>query len=348
MSEFDGLFKTVEQKLTGTVEVVAQEKIHEINTAANDRVQEIMELLGTGAKLTVTQATKQKTIQGLKHKELPKLIQAVGQRLPLLVVGMAGTGKTHAAEQASEALGLKFYAMSVGAQTSKSDIIGYMNANGGYVQTLFRQAYEKGGVFLMDEIDAGNANVLIQVNSALANQYCAFPDKMVKRHKDFAFIATANTYGNGANRMYVGRNQLDAATLDRFTILNWPVDETLEKAIVQPYEFGLAWHKCIKAVREYAEKNQVRALVTPRSTVRGTILLDIGFEFREAVEASLLNAMPADKQTVIWELIQKTWKTPEPKPKKLRTAELIASVQTPEATDDDDKFPELIDIKLPF
>ena len=29
-------------------------------------------------------------------------------------------------------------------------------------------------------------------------------------------IATANTWGNGADRQYCGSNQLDAATLDRF------------------------------------------------------------------------------------------------------------------------------------
>lgn len=329
MSEFDGIFDAVEERLEKSVATVAADKILEIDVHADARIKEIDELLGAGAKLTVNTDGKEHTLEGLKHKQLQPLIKLVGQRLPALVVGMAGTGKTHAAEQAATALGLEFFAMSVGAQTSKSDIIGYMNANGGYVPTLFRKAYEEGGVFLMDEIDAGNANVLIQVNSALANNYCAFPDGMIKRHENFAFIATANTYGNGANRMYVGRNQLDAATLDRFTILNWMVDETLEAAIVKPYEYGERWHKCVLTVREYVDKQALRALITPRATVRGTVLLDIGYSFDDAIDAALVNGLPADKQQVIRDLIKKTWGKNYPKGwtnKAGRTKELAAAI----------------------
>lgn len=55
----------------------------------------------------------------------------------------------------------------------------------------------------------------------MANNVCAFPDKMVKKHKDFIVCASGNTYGTGADRKYVGRLEIDAATLDRFAFAAW-------------------------------------------------------------------------------------------------------------------------------
>lgn len=223
----DEIDKTVSDKIDSKI----SSEIPELKKLVKDAEKSIKE----NTPVKIEYDGKIHEVKGLRHKSLDNLIVMASQKIPVMLVGMAGTGKTHAASQVAEALGLKHYTMSVGAQTSKSDIIGYMHASGGYVPTLFRKAYEEGGVFLMDEIDAGNANVLIQVNAALSNGFCAFPDKMVERHKDFVFIASANTFGNGANRMYVGRNQLDAATLDRFAVLVWDVDEKLEDKMAESY-----------------------------------------------------------------------------------------------------------------
>lgn len=208
-------------------------------------------------------------VKGVKHMQLPSLINMVGAGLNVMLTGSAGSGKTHAATQVAEALGLKFYALSVGAQTSKSDIVGFIDAGGTYRTTPFRQAYEKGGVFVMDEIDAGNSNVLIQINSALSNGICSFPDKQVKAHKDFHFIATANTYGKGESMKYVGRNRLDAATLDRFTIIHWLIDERVERAIAGN---DTAMYKAITAARSYCERSEIDAMITPRTTQKAVAL----------------------------------------------------------------------------
>lgn len=208
-------------------------------------------------------------VKGVKHMQLPSLINMVGAGLNVMLTGSAGSGKTHAATQVAEALGVKFYALSVGAQTSKSDIVGFVDAGGTYRTTPFRQAYEKGGVFVMDEIDAGNSNVLIQINSALSNGICSFPDKQVKAHKDFHFIATANTYGKGESMKYVGRNRLDAATLDRFTIIHWNIDEKVERAIASD---DIAVYKAIAAARSYCERSEIDAMITPRTTQKAVAL----------------------------------------------------------------------------
>jgi MoxR-like ATPase len=219
---------------------------------------------------------------------------------------MAGTGKTFAGQQTAEALNLNFYAMSVGVQTSKSDIIGYQDASGRYVRTHFRDAYENGGVFLMDEIDAGNANVLIQINAALSNGMCAFPDGMVIQHEDFVFIASANTFGNGANRQYVGRNQLDAATLDRFTVIEWLIDDELESNLAIGLN-GKAWYMAVRAARDYVAEKNIRALISPRATLKGSTLLNSGQDIDEVILATMLGSVPEDKRGDVTEVAKKVF-----------------------------------------
>lgn len=266
-----------------------------IDGAVDEEMQELRDLAKKRQELEVKVGDKVNVVKGARHRQLETLITYAGLRLNSLLVGMAGTGKTFAAEQASEALGVPFYAMSVGAQTSKSDIIGYTDANGNYVRTHFRDAYEKGGVFLMDEIDAGNANVLIQVNAALANGYMSFPDAMVRKHQDFVFIASANTYGNGASRQYVGRNQLDAATLDRFAVIDWLIDDELESQLATG-KYGKAWYTAVRASRDFVKDKSIRALISPRATQKGSALLAAGVNVDEVISSVLLSSVPEDKK----------------------------------------------------
>ena len=266
-----------------------------IDEQVDGELAELREAVKSHRKLDITIGDEHHVLEGSTHKQLETLITYAALRLPVLLVGMAGTGKTHAGEQVSEALKVPFYAMSVGAQTSKSDIIGYMDANGRYVKTFFRDAYENGGVFLMDEIDAGNANVLIQVNAALSNGLCAFPDAMVRKHEDFIFVASANTYGNGASRQYVGRNQLDAATLDRFAIIDWKIDDELERSL-SVGTYGDAWYKAVVASRKFVADKGIRAVISPRATQKGSRLLASGVHVSEVISAVLLGSVPEDKR----------------------------------------------------
>lgn len=204
------------------------------------------------------------------------------------LVGDAGGGKSTIGAQIAQAMGLKFFANSTSETTSATDFLGYSNAIGEYVRTPFRDAYEHGGVFLLDEVDAGGASLVV-LNSALANDYCMFPDTMVKRHADFILISTANTFGHGGDRMYT-RNQLDGATLDRLWAVAFDYDECLEASLIgatwEPDVIDIArggimtdpneWFRRVRALRHAARELRERILITPRATIQGWRMMQAG------------------------------------------------------------------------
>lgn len=160
----------------------------------------------------------------IRHAQYPALLAALAGRNSTWLVGPKGTGKSTAAAHVAEDLGLKFYPISFGAQTSEAKLLGYKDATGKVVRTPLREAFEHGGVVLFDELDGASPGVLVVLNACLANDTVGFPDGPVKKHPNFVAIAGANTYGRGGNRAYNGRQQIDDATLDRFAFLKWDTD----------------------------------------------------------------------------------------------------------------------------
>lgn len=222
-----------------------------------------------------------------QHYSFEDLLLVVSTREPVLIVGGAGGGKTHSVSAVADALDLAFYAISVGAMTTKTDFLGYMDANGNYIPTLFRKALELGGVFLIDEMDAGNANVLTTINMAISNEFAAFPDGMVEVHRDFVVVAGANTYGNGGNTDYVGRNKLDAATLDRFLVMDWNYDEELELMLGGENR----WTRYVQKLRANLINAKGRYVISPRASIKGAKLLAKGMNIETVKKIAIFKGM---------------------------------------------------------
>lgn len=227
---------------------------------------------------------------GVQHYQYRQLLKYVQTKENIYLVGSAGSGKTTACQNIAKALGVPFY--FTGAISSEYKLTGFINAQGTIVSTEFRKAYEQGGLFLFDEIDASLPGAVLAFNAALANNFMDFPDKKVARHKDFYCIAAANTFGSGADRQYVGRNQLDAASLDRFIFLSWEIDEDLEREIAKNDE----WVTYVQRVRNSVAKHSLRVLVSPRASIKGAKLLAAGIAQNEVENAVLWNGL--DSNTV--------------------------------------------------
>jgi cobaltochelatase CobS len=212
-----------------------------------------------------------------------------------MLVGPPASGKTTAAEQVAQALGLPFY--TNGALTGAHELTGYKDAAGIYHTTPFRQAFEHGGVYLCDEIDGSHEAVPLLLNSALANGFMGFPDQAapVRAHPNFYFIGAANTYGRGADRLFVGRTQLDAATTDRLAMLDFDYDEALERSLAQDD----AWTSYVQAARAACSDLKIRHVISPRATYGGAIYRRTGMPFDLVCNLTIWKGLDRDQRARI-------------------------------------------------
>lgn len=275
-------------------------------------------------RVEVVQIDGSKRDVGVQHTHFDALLRVVACRINAWLVGPAGSGKTSAGKAVADALGLKFYAKSVGPQTTESSLLGYKNVTTGeFVTTQLREAYENGGVFLLDEVDAGNPAVLVVINSLLANGHTAFPDAVVEKHPDFVLLAGANTIGQGADRQYVGRQQIDAATLDRFAFMGWECDPAIEAAATGvpfhcfdglPRPKARVFHDGKNAdglCEEFVKKTTkirlaimrlgdgVRMIVGHRANESGCKLIRAGWSVEDVLDACVWKGCPRDTRAKV-------------------------------------------------
>lgn len=188
---------------------------------------------------------KSKTV----HEKFQSVLQIVGNNMPVYLWGPTGSGKSLLARQVADGLGLKFHAMN--SVTDEYKLTGFIDASGRYQSTEFRDAFENGGLFLLDEIDASAPDVLITINAALSNGWFPFPDKRIDANPNFRVIATGNTAGRGADTSYRGRTQLDAASLDRFVMVHVDYDDRIDSMLANGQndivDFIHAYRKAINA-----------------------------------------------------------------------------------------------------
>ena len=200
------------------------------------------------------------------HEKFDEVIAYVQNNLNVLLVGSAGTGKNHLCEQVAKFLGLDFYfANSV---TQEYKLTGFIDANGTYHPSQLYFAWKNGGVFMFDEFDGSDPNAIITFNGGLANGYMDFPVGRVDKHPDFRVIACANTWGTGASCEYVGRNQLDAATLNRFGTIYIDYDINIERCMTEDEELISFLHH----FREYCVKYGIRHIASYRDLKRLAVL----------------------------------------------------------------------------
>ncbi len=285
--------------MAGAQAQVNPQQVADICKAEIDQALARIGALPTRVELVQPDGTA-RVLAGMHHKTFADLLRCcntkdpvTGQVFPVWLPGPAGSGKTTAAQNVAKELGMDFYAF--GSVKNKYELLGFRDATGDYKPTTFRLAYEFGGVCLADEIDDSSADALPCINSAIENGFCSFPDGVIQMHKDFILIAAANTYGSGATHEYVGRNKLDAATVDRFTMLDWGYDEALELAMGR----NDAWTRKVQAIRRAVAAAGIKHVVSPRASKRGGEYLAQGFSEAQVLNMCVFKGLSAEQRSVI-------------------------------------------------
>ena len=310
-SSLDAVIATMVANIMQTIPVgIDEDKVRDIvsdvidpmalaTSVAMDRLNTKIEALQPKVTQIIVKDRPAVTLKGVQHKAFVDIMMSISARCNTFLVGPAGTGKTTMVSQVAEALNLGFHAENLTAATTEYALKGFKDANSNYVPTKLREFFQNGGVYLLDEIDNANPNVLGVLNSALSNGFMAFPDGMVSKHPDFIAVAAGNTYGNGATAEYVGRNPIDGATLDRFAFFNVDIDESVEDAMLAGFGLPLAtaktWLEAVRRSRINVATSGLRVIVSPRATQHGAALLAQGMDMDKVYNATVLKGAKVDQ-----------------------------------------------------
>lgn len=259
-------------------------------------VAKLHENMAPVRQLVVVKDKVETNLGEMFHTAAPKVVQLIHQGCNVMLVGPAGCGKTMLAETVAASLKRELTIVSCSAGMSEAQLLGRLlplGAGGAftYVESPFMRAYANGGVILLDEMDAADANLLLVINAALANggitveaRAALGPEHStyVKRHADTVIIAATNTWGSGADTQYIGRGALDVSTLDRFYRVAVDYDPELEKKLGSKKTI-----KWVQDLREAARKNKLRRVVSTRMITRIEKALAAGVAFAEATQDEL-------------------------------------------------------------
>lgn len=268
-------------QLASALEPYLQDRLRA--TVDEERVLELIEE-ATGQltrTLTIKHADKPElTNLGLVHRQLPDLIDYLQDGEPVLIYGAAGGGKTHAAEQAALALGVPCEVFTVAPMTSESLFRGMIDAMGVNREERFIECVEKGNcLILIDEAFRGNPALYPLLNSLWANGYLITRTRgKVTAGPNLYWLLSDNTNGRGQDPAYPEAQQMEFATLDRITYLEWEYDTDLEGELVSRLgaAYGLspatvsAWLTWVRSVRPgWQQGDYGQVFPTPRGALKG-------------------------------------------------------------------------------
>lgn len=272
-----------------------------VQSAVESRLQAAIELMKQSAppraSIDIVTPEGTRTIEGALHGQATQIATWL-QACPVWTWGSAGGGKTTMAYQIAEMLGVKACVVPIDETITVGKLMGYRNLQSGeYVPGLLYEAYKSGGLLVLDEIDT-NSCAIASANALLANDQYMFPNgETVARHPKCYRLALGNTKGTGAVAGYTARVRLDAATLDRFAILELKYDEGLEMQLAcgiqsqtpiwQPGDPSTPEHverfcRWIQSVRRHAGTS---VLVSPRAVMNSAKALRSGIPPVEVADA---------------------------------------------------------------
>jgi cobaltochelatase CobS len=325
----DSLVKEVDREVDRRLGAQLEELVAaQLKDLINAAVAKQLESKGTPFLVEVHEGARLRTLalprQHFMFPVLLKLLCALdanNQPLNIGMVGPAGNGKTSMALAAAEALAVPFVLQPFNPQSTRSDLLGYMDAGGRYVESPFYKAFRDGKLYIADEFDAANPSVALLLNAAIANRVLTFPNgETLRAHPSFRAIFAMNTYGTGADHQYTGRFRQDAATLDRLVYLDVPIDPGLEASLAKlenvtspsvditaggRFRNSAEVFRTVQRIRKAVAGQNMNYLISPRATLYACAMHEAGFGKNWTLKCCVWRGMPETDLQAIKSALEK-------------------------------------------
>lgn len=236
-------------------------------------------------------------------KETDVFEHSYKNKLPFLIKGPTGTGKSRFVEFMAFKLDKKLITISCHEETSSTDLIGRFIIRGAETVWLdgpLTTAVKEGALLYLDEVAEARPDVIVAIHSLTDHRRELFIDKLgetVKAHEDFMLIASFNP---GYQR---GFKELKPSTRQRFIALSFHYPEAKIEIEILVNETGIDGDNAKKLV---AIGHKIRNLtelgltetVSTRLLVDAAKLIHSGLPKRLSVNAAIVEPLTDDPQTL--------------------------------------------------
>jgi len=223
------------------------------------------------------------------------------------------THNTHCVRHFAYKKGLPYERVNFDGSITPEKFIGRWipNKNGGFewIDGLLTKFVRNGGVFVIDEINSGSADLMFFLHPLLDDErIIVLLDKdgeVINAHKNFYLVATMNPD-------YEGTKPLNQALLDRFEIIEFDYDEKVERKLINSRKLL----KFAKRVRETFRKGEI---ATPLST-RALISYEKNLSLfgKSIARTLLLNKFKPEEKKSVGEVFDLVMNQPDDKDEEVK------------------------------
>lgn len=236
-------------------------------------------------------------------KEVEVFEHSYKNKIPFLLKGPTGTGKSRFIEFMAYKLNKKLITISCHEETSSTDLIGRYIIKGAetiWLDGPLTLAIKEGAIIYLDEIAEARPDVIVAIHSLTDHRRELFIDKLgetVKAHNDFMLVASFNP---GYQK---GFKELKPSTRQRFVATSFSYPEAKIEAEILVKETGIELSTAKKLINIATKIRNLTELglaetVSTRLLVDAAKLIQSGLPKRLSVEVAIVEPLTDDIEVV--------------------------------------------------
>lgn len=244
----------------------------------------------------------------LEKEKLDIVNAALKNKLPILMIGETGVGKTTIAAAIAKSKGKKLVRLSLNGNIGTEELLGkFVLENGAtkWIDGPLVEALRKGYHVVLDELNSALPEVLFSLHALLDHERAVVlqekDGERVKAHSDFRLWATINPVS------YAGTRNLNAAFMSRFIIIDIkplePVQERkllIEKTKADDKVLDLLLNLSTE-LRQKKKEGLIEYFCSTRDLEQAAALTMEGVPTNQAVVYAIINKMSQDDINTITE-----------------------------------------------
>lgn len=236
-------------------------------------------------------------------REIEVFEQTYSNKLPFLLKGPTGTGKSRFIEYMAAKLDTQLLTIACHEETSSTDLIGRYIIKGAqtvWIDGPLTKAVKEGAIIYLDEIAEARPDVIVAVHSLTDHRRELYIDKLgetIKAHENFMLVASFNP---GYQR---GFKELKPSTRQRFVAMSfsYPSEKIETEILVNETKIDVTIAKKLvniaSKIRNLTELGLTETVST-RLLVDAAKLIKSGLPKRLAVHVAIVEPLTDDLEII--------------------------------------------------